>query len=159
MDISVPSNFERLLFEVSGRDGDQVRRTYDQYKQAGTADLPDSVRGPLGCTGFSSAIVSNAQTLREMRVFKEETGELICPHTAVGTAVARDLPATDACTVILATAHAAKFPETVHEATSDDAPLPQRCQALHDKGEVYEQIANDISSVKDLIRANMIAET
>ncbi len=159
MDISVPSNFERLFFEVSGRDGDQVRRTYDQYKQAGTADLPDSVRGPLSCTGFSSAMVSNADTLREMRVFKEETGTLICPHTAVGTAVARILPETDACTVILATAHAAKFPETVLEATGDDAPLPQRCQALRDKGEVFERVANDISAVKDLIRANMIAET
>lgn len=159
MDISVPSNFERLFFEVSARDGEMVRRTYDQYKQSGSTDLPEAVRGPLGCTGFSSAIVTNADTLKEMRLFKQETGELICPHTAVGTAVARRLPKSEACTVVLSTAHAAKFPETVLEATGDDAPLPPRCQSLRDEREVYERVSNDIGAVKDLIRANMIAET
>jgi threonine synthase len=158
MDISVPSNFERLFFEVAGRDGELVRRTYEQYKQAGTADLPEKVRGPLGCTGFSSAMVSNADTLEEMRQFKQETGALICPHTAVGTAVARRLPASEACTVVLSTAHAAKFPETVFEATKDDAGLPTRCQTLRERGEVFERITNDLGAVKDLIRAKLVAD-
>ncbi|MEL7109983.1 MAG: threonine synthase [Pseudomonadota bacterium] len=158
MDISVPSNFERLLFEVAGRDGDMVRRTYDQYKQSGRAELPEQARGPLGCTGFSSAMVSNTDTLEEMRLFQAETGALICPHTAVGTAVARRLGESDVCTVILSTAHAAKFPETVLEATGADAPLPARCQSLRDRGEVFERIANDLGTIKDLMRANLVAE-
>ena len=158
MDISVPSNFERLFFEVAGRDGDLVRRTYEQYKQAGTADLPEQVRGPLGCTGFSSAMVSNADTLVEMRSFKHETGALICPHTAVGTAVARRLPTSNATTVVLSTAHAAKFPETVLEATGDDAGLPARCQSLRERGEMFERITNDLGAVKDLIRAKLVAD-
>lgn len=158
MDISVPSNFERLFFEVSGRDGDVVRRTYDQYKQSGRAELPEMVRGPLGCTGFSSDIVSNSDTLREMRLFQEETGTLICPHTAVGTAAARRLPASETCTVILSTAHAAKFPETVLEATGEDAPLPQRSQSLRERPEVFERVTNDLGAVKDLIRANLVTE-
>jgi len=158
MDISVPSNFERLFFEVSGRDGELVRRTYDQYKQAGEATLPDTARGPLGCAGFSSSVIRNVETLDEMKTFLSQTGTLICPHTAVGTAAARDLPETEACTVILATAHAAKFPETVLEATGMDASLPDRCQSLRERGEVFEHIANDLSAVKDLIRAKMTAE-
>ncbi|MEE2930470.1 MAG: threonine synthase [Pseudomonadota bacterium] len=158
MDISVPSNFERLLFEVAGRDGDVVRRTYDQYKQAGSANLPDQVRGPLGCTGFKSAMVSNADTLQEMREFKSETGGLICPHTAVGTAAARRLPQAEACTVILSTAHAAKFPETVLEATGDDAPLPTRCESLKERGEAFERVPNDLGIIKDYIRANIVAD-
>ena len=158
MDISVPSNFERLFFEVASRDGDLVRRTYEQYKQAGTADLPEQVRGPLGCTGFSSAMVSNADTLEEMRCFKQETGALICPHTAVGTAVARRLPTSNATTVVLSTAHAAKFPETVLDATGDDAGLPARCQSLRERGEVFERITNDLGAVKDLIRAKLVAD-
>ncbi len=157
MDISVPSNFERLFFEVAGRNGDLVRRTYEQYKQSGKADLPETARGPLSCTGLSSIMVDNADTLREMRLFKEETGALICPHTAVGTAAARRLDASDVCTVILATAHAAKFPETVLDATGDDADLPVRCQSLRDRGEVFERIANDLGAVKDLIRARLTA--
>jgi threonine synthase len=158
MDISVPSNFERLFFEVSSRDGDTVRRTYDQYRQSGSAILPDSVRGPLGCTGFSSAVISNGATLEEMREFKQQTGELICPHTAVGTAAERRLPATEATTVILSTAHAAKFPETVLEATGDDAPLPKRCAKLLERGEVFDRVENDLKLIKDRIRGQVTAE-
>ena len=158
MDISVPSNFERLFFEVASRDGDLVRRTYDQYKQSGRANLPDQVRGPLGCTGFKSAMVNNADTLQEMRDFRTDTGSLICPHTAVGTAAARRLPVTEACTVILSTAHAAKFPETVLEATGEDAPLPTRCESLKERGEVFERIPNDLGIVKDYIRAKTVAD-
>lgn len=158
MDISVPSNFERLFFEVSGRDGDVVRRTYEQYRQSGSAILPDSVRGPLGCTGFSSKVINNGDTLAEMRQFKLETGALICPHTAVGTAAQRSLVETDATTVILSTAHAAKFPETVLEATGHDAGLPERCSGLQKRGEVFQRVPNDLKQIKDHIRGQMTAE-
>ncbi len=153
MDISVPSNFERLLFEVTGRDGDVVRSTYARYAQAGEADLPESVRGPLGCTGMSVKSVSNADTAAEMRRYLEQTGGLICPHTAVGTAVAAGLPDSDAATVILSTAHAAKFPETVLEVTGREAPLPARCEALLAHSEVFEQLPAEISAVKSAILA------
>ena len=152
MDISVPSNFERLFFEVSGRDGDVVRRTYEQYRQSNSAILPDSVRGPLGCAGFDAEMIDNQDTLAEMRAFRNQTGQLICPHTAVGTAAARRLAQTDACTVILSTAHAAKFPETVLEATGEDAPLPSRCEALKSRGEVFERVPNDLKVIQDFIR-------
>ena len=158
MDISVPSNFERLFFETAGRNGDTVRRTYEQYQQAKAASLPDQVRGALGCTGIRADMVDNAETLTEMRRFQQETDSLICPHTAVGTAVARRLPESEACTVILATAHAAKFPETVLQATERDAPLPARCAVLRDRGEAFDHIDNDLSAVKDYIRSNMAVE-
>lgn len=158
MDISVPSNFERLFFEVSGRDGDVVRRTYDQYRQSSSAILPETVRGPLGCAGFSSDVVTNSDTLAEMRAFKTETGYLICPHTAVGTAAQRRLAASDACSIVLSTAHAAKFPETVLEATGEDAPLPIRCDALKSREERFERVPNELAKIKDHIRSQMRAE-
>ena len=158
MDISVPSNFERLLFEVASRDGDVVRRTYEQYRQSGRADLPETISGPLSCTGIRGEVVDNAETLAEMLRFKQETGSLICPHTAVGTAAARRLPETEACTVVLATAHAAKFPETVLEATGEEPPLPSRCADLSSRQEVFERIDNDLASVKDFIRRKLTAE-
>ena len=159
MDISVPSNFERLLFETAQRDGDTVRRIYDIYQQSGVSELPETVRGPLSCTGISSDVVTNADTMEEMRAHKGDTGALICPHTAVGTAVARRLGTrADAATVVLSTAHAAKFPETVLEATGDDAPLPTRCSVLRDRGEAFEKISNDLGTIKDFVRANVTAE-
>ncbi len=153
MDISVPSNFERLMFEISGRDADTVRAVYGRYKQAGEVELPNKVRGPLGCAGFSTQSVSNSATLEEMQAYFDDTGGLICPHTAVATKVARERPETDVTMVILATAHAAKFPETVLEATGMDAPLPERCKSLLSREEVFEQLPVEISGIKDRIQA------
>jgi threonine synthase len=155
MDISVPSNFERLLYEATGRDGDAVRSVYDSYKQAGEAALPETAIGRLGCVGITAATVSNADTLAEMARFESETGWLICPHTAVGTFRARQLPRSDIATVVLATAAAAKFPETVKDATSLDAPLPHRCGALLERGEVFDRLPADLSAVRGAIEAKI----
>ena len=148
MDISVPSNFERILYEITGRDADAVRRTYAAYAQSGDTPLPDGAASKLSCSGLSAATINNAETLEEMERFRKETGWLICPHTAVGTALARRLPKTDAATVVLATAAASKFPETVLEATKHDAPLPVRCNALSARGEVFERLPSDFAAVR-----------
>ena len=153
MDISVPSNFERICFEVSGRDPDLVRGLYESYAQSGDVDLPELVRGPLSCSGLSAMSVSSETTMTEMQTVLDETGWLICPHTAVGTSVARHLDASDTTTVILSTAHAAKFPETVLEATGRDAPLPARCASLEDRQEVFERISPELTVVRDYIQS------
>lgn len=153
MDISVPSNFERLLYETTGRDGDAVRGVYDRYRQAGQAALPETAIGRLGCVGITAATVSNADTLAEMARFESETGWLVCPHTAVGTFRARQLPRGDIKTVVLATAAAAKFPETVKQATGLDAPLPLRCGTLLARGEVFDRLPADLAAVRGAIEA------
>ncbi len=158
MDISVPSNFERLLFEVSGRDGNAVRRTYEQYKQSGSAELPEHAFGPLSCAGFTTDIVDNQETLSEIQLVLSETGMLICPHTAVGTRAARRLAKNETCTVVLATAHAAKFPETVEDVTGLYPSLPERCAHLEARTEVFDRVENDLDVVKSYIRDRAVAE-
>jgi threonine synthase len=154
MDIAVPSNFERLLFEVTGRDADAVRRTYEAYAQSGQATLPAAAISRLSCTGLSARAVSNADTLAEMERFRQETGWLICPHTAVATFVARHLePSAAGATIVLATAAAAKFPETVRQATGEDAPLPTRSAGLVSRGEVFERVPADLAAVRARIAA------
>ena len=153
MDISVPSNFERLLFEAVGRDGDAVRQTYETYKQSGSAELSDQAKGALKCMGISAAKVSNGDTLDEMKRFHSETGWLICPHTAVGTFQSRRQPRGDVATVVLATAAAEKFPETVQEATGLDAPLPDRCAKLTERGEEFAVVPNDITAIRSVIES------
>jgi len=116
MDITVPSNLERLLFEVSGRDGERLRGLYGRFAQSGEVELPETIAGRLACTGLSARAVDAATTVEEIARIEAETGWLVCPHTAVGTAAARSLPPADAATIVLATAHAAKFPDTVEAA-------------------------------------------
>lgn len=152
MDISVPSNFERLLFEACGRDARFVRQTYADYAASGDVTLPEEIVAAFARLGFAGARVTNEETMGEMQRVLDETGWLICPHTAVGTFEARRQPRADVTTVVLATAHAAKFPETVLEATGQDAPLPSRCADIAMRAEVFECLPADMSEVAAYIR-------
>ncbi len=83
-----------------------------------------------------------------MRRFEEETGWQICPHTAVGTFQARRLPEADVKTVVLATAAAAKFPETVEEATGRKPVMPARAEVLYEREEVFERMEPSLAAVR-----------
>ncbi|MBB34874.1 MAG: threonine synthase [Hirschia sp.] len=152
MDIQIPSNFERLLFEATGRDGAVVKAAYDQLAAKGVAPLPERAAGVLGCMGFKASSVSDKETFIEMRKTLDETGWLVCPHTAVGLHAARHAPS-DIASVVLSTAHAAKFPETVKQATEQDAPLPIRAHGFVERDEVYETGPMELSHVRDRLRA------
>ncbi len=149
MDIQVPSNFERLLFEAAGRDGDAVKAAYDQLAKDGAAPLPAKALGPLGCMGFTASAVTDEETFIEMQRTLDETGWQVCPHTAVGLHAARYADETDSVDVVLSTAHAAKFPETVKEAIGQDAPLPLRAHEFTSRPEVFETGPMDIAHVKE----------
>ena len=148
MDISVPSNFERVLYEASGGDADFVRQTYEAYGRSGEVALPDSIVAEFAALGFTAARVSNDETKAEMVRVLDETGWQICPHTAVGTFEARREPRGDVVSVVLATAHAAKFPETVKAATGQDAALPARCGDIASRAEVFERVPAELGAVR-----------
>ncbi|MDE3121120.1 MAG: threonine synthase, partial [Paracoccaceae bacterium] len=113
MDIQVSSNFERALFEAYGRDGAAVGQLMAELK-AGGFHISQGALEVLRAT-FASGRVSEAETTATIARMFRETGEVLCPHTAVGVKVAEDhLGATPMVT--LATAHPAKFPETVRAA-------------------------------------------
>jgi threonine synthase len=152
MDISVPSNFERVLYEACGGDADTVRRTYQAYAQTGDVTLPEGIVAKFADLGFRAARVTNDETVAEMRHVLAETGWQICPHTAVGTFEARRQPRSDVTTVVLATAHAAKFPETVREATGQDAGLPARCGDLAGRTEVFERLPATLDAVRAYVQ-------
>ncbi|MCO6383092.1 threonine synthase [Oceanicola sp. 502str15] len=149
MDIEVSSNFERALWFAYGKDGAAVAALMDELK-AGRFRVSENAMGAL-TEHYSSGRVSEDETRAEIdRMFKE-TGEVICPHTAVGTRVAREhLGATPLVT--LATAHPAKFPAAVEEACGVHAALPKRMADLYDKSERVTRVENDLHAIETLIR-------
>ena len=153
MDIALPSNLERLLFEASGRDPDAVRAIYDGLKQSGRVELSERIRGALGCVGIRALSVTDEATQDAMRGYAASYPPAPCPHTAVGMIGAERAGDGDGPHVVLATAHAAKFPETVMAVTGKDAPLPTRCEALRERGEVFERLPADYEAVKARVRA------
>jgi threonine synthase len=146
MDIQVASNFERILFEALDRDGERVARLYDQFAQTGGFDVPPSALAYLR-EHFTAQAVSDDQTADTMRVYAEN-GRLVCPHTAV----ALHARAGASPCVYLATAHPAKFPDTVEAATGQRPALPATCADLFSRTETMHALGADAEAVKAFIR-------
>ncbi|MBS8228094.1 threonine synthase [Vannielia litorea] len=149
MDIEVSSNFERALWFAYGKDGAAVAALMEELK-AGKFRVSKNAMGAL-TEHYVSGRVSEDETKAEIERMFKETGEVICPHTAVGTRVARDhLGATPVVT--LATAHPAKFPAAVEEACGVHAALPKRMADLYDRSERVTRVENDLDAIETLIR-------
>lgn len=145
MDIQLPSNFERLFFEATSpglapgaRDGAVVAKAYADLASKGEGAIPAEVAQRLAAAGFDAERVSDAETREEMKRTLAETGWVVCPHTAVGLAAARRVRNADGPIVSLATAHAAKFPETVKETLGIDVSLPERASPFVSRPEKFE---------------------
>ena len=76
---------------------------------------------------------------------------LLDPHTAVGVSVARKCRQSDAPMVVLATAHPAKFPDAVEQASGIRPALPERNKGLMDGEEHFTLISNDLGEVEAYI--------
>lgn len=152
MDIQVSSNFERLVHDAYGRDGEQVRRLMQSLSQSGAFEI-DHLRLEAMRMIFSAARVDEAETAATIKWMLEETGELIDPHTAVGVAAAR-MERGDLGTpmVTLATAHPAKFPDAVKKATGIHPDLPPRMADLFKREERLDVLPNDLQAVETFIR-------
>jgi threonine synthase len=149
MDIQVASNFERILFEALDRDGDAVSALYGNLTQSGGFDIPPQAVAWLR-ESFDAVSISDAETLEQMRDAWIHEGDLLCPHTAVGRAAR--VVGGGSPRVFLATAHPAKFPDTVERATGVRPQLPPKCADLFDRSEKFDSLPADAEAVKQYIR-------
>src|SRR6266446_308575 len=124
MDIQVASNFERVLFDVYGRDGRSVRALMASLAQSRRFVLSASALSQLRAV-FSADRADEEETAATIRTMLRETGHLIDPHTAVGVAVAeKEIRDPSIPMVVLGTAHPAKFPDAVEAASGVRPALP-----------------------------------
>jgi len=154
MDIQVSSNFERLLFELLGRDAQATARQMADFRATGRMPIPDAAwrEATRHFTGFT---LDDAGTLAEIQRLHRETGYLADPHTAIGTAAARALSAGNRMPVIIAaTAHPAKFPDAVQRATGIRPPLPLALADLYERPERFTVLPNDLGEVEAQVRAH-----
>ena len=149
MDIQVSSNFERVLFDAYGRDGSAVADQMADLAQGGFTISQGAMEYLR--EQFASGVASEAETSATIKRIYETTGEVICPHTAVGVKVAEEHLGV-APMITLATAHPAKFPAAVKEACGVDAPLPPHMADLFDRAERVTEVPNDLAALEDLIR-------
>ena len=150
MDIQSASNFERLYFEAGGREPAGTARAFEAFKAAGTIDIPADALARMQAT-FTGVAIGEDETVRTIVSTLDETGELIDPHTAVAVAALKHVEL-DGPTVVLSTAHAAKFPEDVARASGLEPALPRGVASLADRSERFERIAGDAAAIKAYVR-------
>jgi threonine synthase len=147
MDIQVSSNFERLLFDLSGRDGLGLAKMMAGFETTKAMTIPDdmlaSSRGLI-----SSARIDPDGMALAMRWAHQHAGQVIDPHTAIGLGAARAAELGDVPIVTLATAHPAKFRDAVERSTGVRPALPARIGTLFDREERYDTLPGTVEAVR-----------
>jgi threonine synthase len=154
MDIQVSSNFERYLFEASGRDAGLVRARMGALAQSGRFEI-GSAREQLAAE-FDAAAAGEDEVATCIRRLQEETGYLADPHTACGVVAAEKRlrghgPYPQ---IVLATAHPAKFPEAMEAITEARPALPPRLASLMSEPERFEVLPNDAAAVAAYVESH-----
>ncbi|MGJ0425260.1 threonine synthase [Methylocystis sp.] len=155
MDIEISSNFERLLFDLHGRDGAMLATRMKDFRTSKSLTLTPAQHTAL-TTLFAAHTADDAMTLTTIKHEYTRSGTLLDPHTATGIAATQALQAINQLegpTVTLATAHPAKFPEAIEKATKKSPELPAHLADLMGRSEKITPLANDITVLKDYISA------
>ena len=155
MDIQISSNFERLLFELSGRKPSRLNDEMAALRESGRFALePEELRQFRLL--FDAGRTTEEETIAEIRRLERDAGYLADPHTAVGTAVARRV-ARDSRTpmITLATAHPAKFPDAIREAVGQPPVTPQAVAQQAQKPERINRVPCDAAAIAAFIEARV----
>jgi threonine synthase len=148
MDIQVSSNFERLLFDLHGRDGAKLSDAMQGFEATKSLAIPAAMRDEAAAL-FSSARIDADQMALAMRWACQQAGQVIDPHSAIGLAAARsaDLPS-DIPVVTLATAHPAKFRDAVERGTGQRPSIPARIDGLFEREERFATLPATIGAIE-----------
>jgi len=152
MDIQVSSNFERFLFEAAGRDAAFVRGKMAGLKQSRSIGLGEAMV-PYR-ESFIAERVDQAAVVDCIRRVKAESGYLLDPHSACAVVAARKTMTNQSRHVphiALATAHPAKFPDTMQAITGERPALPPRLASLMSDPEHVAVLPNDLAAVQRFV--------
>ena len=160
MDIQVSSNFERLLFDLGGRDGHALAAQMAGFDKTRAMQLTNAQREGAAAL-FRSASADSAAMAGMMRWAHEACGQTIDPHTACGLYAARQQDDLDPAipVVTLATAHPAKFRDAVERATGQRPTLPARVGNLFEREERCAELPGDYAAVVDYVSARAVPKS
>ncbi|MDE2412306.1 MAG: threonine synthase [Sphingomonadales bacterium] len=156
MDIQVSSNFERLLFDLNGRDGKALAEQMAGFEASKAMQLTNAQREGAAAL-FSSARADANDMAQAIRWAFDASGELLDPHTAIGLHAARNAGiAPETPVVTLATAHPAKFRDAVERATGQRPSLPPRIGDLFEREERLVELPGDYGSIADYVAKHAV---
>jgi threonine synthase len=160
MDISKASNFERFVYDLVGRDSERTHALFRKIDTHGGFDLSG---GPgadgdefkrVAEYGFVSGKSTHADRLATIRMAASDYGIVIDTHTADGIKVAREHMAPGVTMIVLETALAAKFNETILEALGTDAARPAGFEEIEALPQKFVLMRPNVDEMKTFIAAH-----
>jgi threonine synthase len=152
MDISKASNFERFVFDLTGRDADKVRELWRAVDEGGEFDLAGTpLWEKVEDFGLVSGSSSHADRIETIRKVRENYGILVDPHTADGLKVGLEYREAGVPLICLETALPVKFSKSIIEATGEEPPRPSGYANIESLAQRYVVMNPDADAVKGLI--------
>ena len=147
MDIQVASNFERLLYELYGKNSEKIKNIMGSIKD-NSFRIEQEVLVKLQ-KNFLSECLKEIEILNIIKDFYEKNNIVIDPHTAIGVGAVKKLNLKEV--VVLATAHPCKFPIAIERAISKTEKLPDNLIYVNNKEEKFDVIPNDLEKIKNYV--------
>lgn len=151
MDIQISSNFERVLFELTGRNPDKINVWMRDFKEKGQFKVSASELEKIR-SEFMAYRCSDTETIETIARIYKDYQMVIDPHTAVGVNALQQSGLIDRnICVAMACAHPAKFPDVVKKAIGITPALPPHLSDLMQRPEKYQVMANDFDALKKYV--------
>ena len=160
MDISKASNFERFIYDLVGRDGERTRALFHKVETQGGFDLSGKPGSDgdefkkVAQYGFESGKSTHKDRLDTIRDVADDYGITIDTHTADGIKVAREHIEKGVTMIVLETALAAKFNETILDALGVDAERPAGFENIEDLPQKFVVMSTDVEKMKAYIASH-----
>jgi threonine synthase len=157
MDISKASNFERFVYELVGRDAERTHALFRKVDTHGGFDLSGAPGSDgdefkdVAKFGFLSGRSTHLDRLATIRDVADDFGITIDTHTADGIKVAREHMQPGVPMIVLETALAAKFNETILEALGQDAERPAGFEDIESLPQRFVVMPADVVRMKAYI--------
>ena len=154
MDIQVASNFERYLYYRLGESAETVRVLMKSFAATGRLLLPQEEDASIDDLIVAGTGNTEA-TLATIRELQAEHNYLLDPHSAVGVSVGRQFMQDGEPMICLATAHPAKFPAAIEQATGKDLARHEVIDALADLPTRSDEVPADAMTVRTYMAARI----
>ncbi len=155
MDISKASNFERFVFDLTGRDSAKVRELWASVDVGGAFDIKKAgLFEKIASYGFESGSSNHKNRMQTIKQAQDNYGVVIDTHTADGLKVALELRDVNTPMLVLETALPVKFEDAIIEALGDAPERPAALEGIEKLPQRFEVMDADVNAIKAYIVAN-----
>ena len=151
MDISVASNFERLMVDVLNEDREKVSELMNNFPE-NSIDFNNLKHWKKINSFFTSSKTEDQEIKECVKKVVSETGYLIDPHTA--TAVSGCPSIQNESILTFATAHPAKFPEVFNDVEGFEENIPLELKNIFEKQQKFVKLNDKYEDIADFISSN-----